>query len=87
MKLTLLSLIAILTLTGCTQQQRAKQFGGKFTESLPAGRKLVNVTWKGDHLWYLTRPMTTNDIVETYTFKESSSWGLVQGEIDVVESR
>ena len=72
---------------GCTQNQRAKSFGGTATENLPAGQKLVNATWKEDHLWYLTRPMHTNDVAENYTFKESSSWGILQGTVILKETK
>ena len=60
-----------LTLASCTVQQRAKSFGGTAVIELPAGEKLVNVTWKGEaDIWYLTRPMGVKDSVETYTFRQ-----------------
>jgi len=76
-----------LVLVGCTENQRARNFGGSATEKLPPGRKLVNVTWKQDNMWLLTRPMTTNDVAETYKFAESSSFGLVQGDVTIIESK
>ena len=51
-----------LVMVSCTDQQRAKSFGGTSTVELPSGEKLVNVTWKGEaDLWYLTRKMTVKD--------------------------
>ena len=76
-----------LVLVGCTENQRARNFGGSATEKLRPGRKLVNVTWKQDNMWLLTRPMTTNDVAETYKFAESSSFGLVQGDVTIIESK
>lgn len=38
------------------------------TLELPANQKLVMITWKDDSLWYLTKPMTEEDVAETYTF-------------------
>lgn len=86
MKKTLfvLSLIA-MWLTSCTQNQRAKEWGGTAEMTLPAGQKLVVATWKEDHLWTLTRPMHTNETAETYNFKETSSWGVIQGEYIIHE--
>lgn len=87
MKKTLfaLSLIATLALMGCTQTQRAKDWGGKAEMTLPAGQKLVTVSWEGHHLWTLTRPMRTNETAETYSCKETSSWGVMQGEYVIHE--
>lgn len=60
-----------LVIVSCTDNQRAKSFGGTYSVDLPAGEKLVNVTWKGESdLWYLTRKMTVKDSAETYTFKQ-----------------
>ncbi|AIW03543.1 hypothetical protein CPT_Moonbeam145 [Bacillus phage Moonbeam] len=68
-------------------QHFAKKFGGTATLDLPKGEKLMNITWKDDHLWYLTRPMTKEDKAETYKFKESSNFGILEGEIVVKERK
>lgn len=90
MKRTILTLALIGTLAalaGCTQNQRAKNFGGTSNVQLPAGNKLVCATWKENHLWYLYRPMRTNEVAETSTLKESSSWGVLQGTVIFTESK
>ncbi len=88
--LTLLS-VALLTfsvcLTSCTDNQRAKNFGGTETINLPAGEKIVNCTWKEDHLWYLTEPMSSKDSARTLTFHEKSIWGVLQGTVIFKESK
>lgn len=38
--------IATFWFCGCTENQRAKNFGGNINYTLPSGAKLVNVTWK-----------------------------------------
>lgn len=82
MKLKALLLIGILAfLPACTQNQRAKKWGGTATVTLPAGQKLVNVTWKTDQIWYLTRPMKEGEKPETLTFQEESSFGLIEGKV------
>lgn len=57
MKIKYLITILAIAFAGCTKQEMARNYGGTATENFPAGRKLLNVTWKEDHLWYLTRPM------------------------------
>ena len=62
-------LCVVLTVS-CTQNQRARNFGGNATYTLLKGQKLVMVTWKEDDLWYLSRPMKEGEDVETYTLQE-----------------
>lgn len=86
-KLLVIMLLLVLLLTGCTEQERAKSFGGEYTMELPQGQKLINVTWKEDTLWYLTRPMEETDIEETYTFEADSSWGIFEGTVTIQENK
>jgi len=85
--LPILLLIPTLALTGCTQNQRAKQFGGNAELKLPPNQKLICVTWEESHLWYLTRQMRTNEVPESYTMKEQSSWGVFQGTYNIYETK
>ena len=80
----LIGLIAIVMLLGsvsCTEQSRTKTLGGTMTINLPQNQKMVEATWKGDDLWYLTRPMRIGEKVEIYTFKEESSFGMMEGTV------
>lgn len=86
MKKILLTLLTILTLSGC-DQMTARNFGGDYTHELPKGEKLVNVTWKDDDLWILTRPFEDGDKEEEYKFQESSVFGVMEGTVTIVESR
>jgi hypothetical protein len=79
--------LLLVTMAGCTEQQRAKKWGGDYTVELPAGQKLVNVTFKDSDLWYLTRPMTEEDKAETYTFQEDSTWGVMEGTVTIKEHK
>lgn len=74
-------LVASLLLVGCNENQRAKSLGGTAKKELPAGRKLVTVTWKEANLWVLTRPMNEDEKPEEYEFQEESSWGLIEGKV------
>lgn len=79
--------VAVMGMTACTQNERARGFGGNLTIDLPAGQKLVNVTWKEpSSIWYLTRPMRADEMPENYTFTEKSSFGVVQGKVILKES-
>ncbi len=79
--------LSILMLTSCTQNTRAKNFGGSAKISLPKGKKLVTATWKDDNLWYLTRDMRDSDVAETYEFHEESSFGVWEGTYIITETK
>ena len=49
--------------------------------------KLEEITWKEDSLWYLTKPMTDEDIIETHTFQQQSNFGVFEGTVIIIESR
>lgn len=65
----------------CTAQKRARQFGGSATIDLPENQELVTATWKGDEIWYLTRPRNPHEKPDTLWFKENSAFGIVEGEV------
>ncbi len=83
----LVCLFLILPFVSCTEQQRAKEYGGESIVNLPKGEKLMIVTWKGSDLWYLHRPMKEGDTAETYYFQESSTWGILEGKITINEQK
>jgi hypothetical protein len=84
----ILGLIGIIIVLGsCTQNARVRNFGGEGTINLPQGRKLVNATWKNTQLWYLTRQMRPEEVAETYFFQEESSWGMIEGTYNIVETK
>lgn len=91
MNKNMLSLLVVAGLligaVGCTENSRARSFGGTMSENLPRGQKLVTATWKESHLWYLTRPMASNETAVTSTFHEQSSWGMLQGTVIFIESK
>jgi hypothetical protein len=87
MKKVILAIGVIAMLGSCTENSRVKRFGGEGTINLPKGRKLVNVTWKETQIWYLTRPMSSTDVAETYQFHEESSWGMIEGTYNIIETK
>lgn len=78
-------LFLLVTLFSCTDNTMVKKYGGKATMELKPNEKLINVTWKEAELWILTRPMTEKDSVQTYTFREKSKMGIIQGEFTIKE--
>lgn len=79
-------IVALVAMTGCTSQHLAKQWGGEMTIELNKGESLEMITWKDDDLWILTRERSVNEVPITHTFYESSSWGILEGTIYIVEN-
>lgn len=87
-KLLLLATTVILTISSFTEcQSMARNFGGDINLKLEPNRKLENITWKEDSLWYLTRPMKEDEEAVTYTFEQSSEFGVFEGTVTVIESK
>lgn len=72
-------------LAGC--QSTTRSLGGSMTIKLEPNTKLELITWKDDSLWYLTRPMTEEDIAETHTYQQSSEWGVFESTVTIIESK
>ena len=87
MKKLFLAIVMGVVVTSCTENDRVKNWGGEGNINLPKGRKLVNVTWKETEIWYLTRPMDSNDVAESYQFQEESSWGVMEGTYNIIETK
>ena len=91
MKNKLAALLSILVLSlsvcGCTEQSITKEFGGSMELELPVNQKLEEITWKDDNLWYLTRPMREDEEAEIHVFQASSSWGVFEGMVTVIEKK
>ena len=77
-RILIIASVAVAFLASCTDNQRARQFGGTETVDIPEGRILVNCTWKQDDLWILTKDTTTGKMY----FNEKSSFGVLEGEIN-----
>jgi len=86
-KILLILFLAAVLLSSCTEQFRAKNWGGSMTVEIDPGYKLVEATWKEDNLWVLIEPMEEGYQPKDKIFKESSSFGLVEGSITFKESK
>ncbi len=88
MKKVFLGALVIVALSSCTDNTRVKNFGGTAVLNLRSDQKLVNVTWKNDELWVLTKTRTVADTsYNTYNFSEKSSWGVIEGTYTIIESK
>lgn len=81
------TLVLSLLLCACTEQNVTREFGGSMELELPANQKLEEITWKNDTLWYLMRPMREDEEAETHVFQASSSWGVFEGTVTVIEKK
>ena len=59
----------------------------RMTVNLEPNQKLEEVTWKDNSLWYLTRPMTDEDVAETHSFQQQTDLGVFEGTVTIVESK
>jgi len=74
-------------LGSCSEQERARSYGGTAAIDLPPCTKLVNMTWKESDLWVLSRPIRSGEVAEQYEFVESHVYGMKAGKITIRESR
>lgn len=67
----------IVALGGCTDNARAKNWGGTEEVTLKPNEVVLNVTWKNDEMWICTKDTTTGVVY----FREKSSWGVMEGTV------
>ena len=82
-----LSLLTILSFSSCTEQERARNFGGKINIEVPAGYKVTSATWKESELFYFIEPMEEGYVPKEKKFIESSSYGIFESEVTFKEKR
>ena len=77
--LFILMFILMCTVTfifsSCTQNQRARNFGGSAEVKLPRNCILINATWKQNDLWILVE----DTITHKKTLIENSNFGILEG--------
>ena len=69
----------------CSDQSMARSWGGTIDVELEPNQKLVNVTWKDNSLWILTKDMVDEDVAENYTFYEKDVTGWLEGSVHINE--
>lgn len=74
-----------LFIIGCTENQRARKFGGTMTLDIEKGRKVITVSFKEADLWVLTREARADEKPEELHLTEKSNFGLMEGKIILKE--
>jgi hypothetical protein len=75
-KLFIVSLV-LLSLSSCTDNQRARKWGGIEDIKLDPDEKFINISWQGDNLWVITQDTATG----VYYAREKSSLGMMEGKL------
>ena len=78
MKKVLFLGLLLLSLSSCTDNVRAKHWGGKEVIELQPNHKFVNATWKENSLWVVSEDTLTHK----FYFSEKSSLGIIEGSIE-----
>jgi hypothetical protein len=86
-KLFICMILLTIGVTACTENQRAKNYGGSMTVDLPKGYRLVSASWKGEDLWYTVEPMPSFYAPHQSLMIEESSLGLKSGTVVFVETK
>lgn len=76
-KRILLGLVVILSMVSCTDNVRARRFGGTETVNLPSNCVFINSTWKENQLWVVVQDTVTKE----YFMYEKSNFGVLEGKI------
>jgi hypothetical protein len=77
MKKLIFITVVRLGLASCTENERARRFGGTEEISLKTNEVVLNVTWKENEMWICTED-TISGVVY---FREKSAWGVMEGTV------
>lgn len=81
----LFALVMCMSFNSCTNNTRARHWGGNMNVNLPQGQKLIMATWKDNNLWYLVEPAEEGYTPKVKVFKEDSRFGVAEGTITFIE--
>jgi hypothetical protein len=77
MKKLMMILVTMVVMSSCTENVRARHFGGTETLALKPNEVVLNVTWKESQMWICTQDTVTRVVY----FREKSSWGVMEGTV------
>jgi hypothetical protein len=76
-KLMMILGVMVVVMSSCTENARARHFGGTETLALKPNEVVLNVTWKESQMWICTQDTVTRVVY----FREKSSWGVMEGTV------
>lgn len=76
---SIIFLIILLTTVGCTDNSKARGWGGTEEITLNPHERLLTMTWKESSLWLLT----VDTISGINYFREKSPYGVMEGQVIV----
>lgn len=74
-------------MSSCTENQRARAFGGTAIIQVEPGQKVMMATWKNEDLFYMIEDMEDDYVPHNKTLIESSSFGIIESKVIFKESR
>lgn len=81
-----LIIVCVVLLISCDNYV-ARHLGGTVTVEVEPGYKVTSATWKETDLFYFIEPMEEDYTPKTKKFVESSTYGVIEGEVVFKESR
>jgi len=76
-----------ISFSSCTENQRAKHWGGSMTINVKSGYKVTMATFKENDMWYMVEPMDEDYVPKDKMLIEDSNWGMIEGKVTFHETR
>ena len=83
----IVSIVIVFSFLSCTENQRARIFGGTAIVNVEPGKKVIMATWKNEDLFYMVEDMDSDYVPHEKTLIESSSFGVIESKVIFKESR
>ena len=83
----IVTIVIVFSFLSCTENQRARTFGGTATINVEPGKKVMMATWKDEDLFYMVEDMEPDYKPHDKTLIESSSFGVIESKVVFKESR
>ena len=88
--LTTLALVTACILVGCIEKYAGVD--RNITVEMIKGQKLVEFSWDRSTVWILSKPMTSNDVAETYRldgyrYSSSAEFKMIEYRMTVNETK
>ena len=83
-----LAMALAISFSSCTENQRAKRWGGSMTVNVEPGYEVMMATFKEDaDMWYMVRKMSDDYVPTDKILIENSAWNVWEGRVTFHETR